>query len=277
MLTIWSLPRLNFFVWSATKAWNAAIFSRWSSGRVWERVVRCLMARFFLFIKRKHQDTVPWKSSIFISSAMAFAFRRSWTVFRALHADRCSSTKASIRSSSSGQCGAWVRKAFWDFLVFFSASFCFRQSRTSFSFTPNFLCAAMFPFSSANSRTSTLNPAVYERRVATGGMVTLMPRGLCAPLLSAPEDWNVPSVKALSKHWRCKASSDWIIWFFNLIDDWFKKKYVKLYLIDWYYLNDNLIGFLIFNDFFIVKLVFCKNQITENKRVSIYNINLTFF
>lgn len=53
--------------------------------------------------------------------------------------------------------------------------------------------------------------------------------------------------------------------------------YVKLYLIDWYYLNDNLIGFLIFNDFFIVKLVFCKNQITENKRVSIYNINLTFF
>lgn len=208
---------------------------------------------------------------------MAFAFRRSWTVFRALHADRCSSTKASIRSSSSGQRGAWVRKAFWDFLVFFSASFCFRQSRTSFSFTPNFLCAAMFPFSSANSRTSTLNPAVYERRVATGGMVTLMPRGLCAPLLSAPEDWNVPSVKALSKHWRCKASSDWIIWFFNLIDDWFNKKYVKLYLIDWYYLNDNLIGFLIFNDFFIVKLVFCKNQITENKRVSIYNINLTFF
>lgn len=48
-------------------------------------------------------------------------------------------------------------------------------------------------------------------------------------------------------------------------------------MIDWYYLNDNLFGFLIFNDFFIVKLVFCKNQITENKRVSIYNINLTFF
>lgn len=54
MLIIWSLSRLNFFVWLATKVWNVVIFFRWSSGRVWERVVRCLMVRFFFFIKRKY-------------------------------------------------------------------------------------------------------------------------------------------------------------------------------------------------------------------------------
>lgn len=96
------------------------------------------MVRFFLFMNWKHQDTVPWKLLIIISSDIASYFSRSWTVFRAMQAALCSMTKVSSLSSRSGQCGACLWKDSGTFLsvighlfVFSKIGFFSRKRQTS--------------------------------------------------------------------------------------------------------------------------------------------------
>ena len=142
------------------------------------------MQRFFLFMKRKHQVAFPLKFCIFSVFAISTAFRGICTVHRALHAALCSRTKDSSWSSSSGQRALFPRRAFFVFFIWRRTSFCFLHPRTTFSLTLYFRCAAMFhPFSSAYWTTSNLKAAVKDLRLATGGILALIPTPTCHPFL----------------------------------------------------------------------------------------------